>query len=54
LFEVYAEREGKLSSALELAERVQPFVLSRKAEERMLLDLVPSRVDRFKPFVLER
>lgn len=54
LFEVYAEREGELSSALELAELIQPFVLSRKAEERMLLDQVPARVDRLKPFVLER
>jgi AMP phosphorylase len=54
LFEIYAERSGKLESALELAERVQPFVLSRKAEERMLLDQVPSRVGREKAFMLER
>jgi AMP phosphorylase len=45
LFEVYAERESKLSSALELAEKLQPFVLSRKAEERMLLDKVPAQLD---------
>ena len=54
LFEVYAEREGKLSSALELAERIQPFVLSRKAEERMLLDQVPAKIDRAEPFTIER
>jgi AMP phosphorylase len=45
LFEIYAERESKLSLALELAEKLQPFVLSRKAEERMLLDKVPAQLD---------
>ena len=54
LFEIYAERDGKLASALELAEKLQPFVLSRKVEERMLLDQVPARVEREKPFMLER
>ena len=54
LFEVYAERNGKLESALELANRLQPIVLSRKAEERMLLDQVPARVERGKTFMLER
>ena len=54
LFEVYAERNGRLASALELAESVQPFVLSGKAEERMLLDQVPARVERPKTFLLER
>lgn len=54
LFEVYAERSSKLESALGLAERVQPVVLSRKPEERMLLDQVPERVVREKPFMLER
>ena len=54
LFEVYAERESKLESALELAKRLQPYVLSRKAEERMLLDEVPAKVTREKAFMLER
>ena len=54
LLEVYAEREGKLACALELAEHLQPIVLSRKAEEHMLLDQVPARVERDKAFVLER
>jgi AMP phosphorylase len=54
LFQIHAERAGKLSSALELAERLKPFVLSRKPEERMLLDQVPVRVVRDKGFVLER
>jgi AMP phosphorylase len=54
LFQIHAERAGKLESALQLAERLQPFVLSRKAEERMLLDQVPAKVTREKPFMLER
>jgi AMP phosphorylase len=54
LFEVYAERNAKLESALELANKLQPIVLSRKAEERMLLDQVPAKVAREKAFMLER
>src|SRR3972149_5847100 len=54
LFQIHAERTGKLESAFQLAERLQPFVLSRKAEERMLLDQVPAKVTREKPFMLER
>jgi AMP phosphorylase len=54
LFQVYAERAGKLESALQLAESLQPFVLSRKPEERMLLDQVPTKALGEKPFMLER
>jgi AMP phosphorylase len=54
LLQIYAEQAGKLASALELAERLKPFVLSRKPEERMLLDQVPLKVSRDKGFVLER
>jgi AMP phosphorylase len=54
LLEVYAERSTKLASALELAERLQPIVLSRKTEERMLLDQVPAKITREKPFIIER
>ena len=54
LFEVYAERNGKLESALDLAKQLNPIVLSRKAEERMLLDQVPAKVAREKAFLLER
>jgi AMP phosphorylase len=53
LFEVHAERNGKLESAVKLSTRLQPFVLSRKAEERMLLDQVPVKVARDKSFMLE-
>jgi thymidine phosphorylase len=54
LFQIHAERAGKLEPAFQLAERLQPFVLSRKAEERMLLDQIPAKVTREKPFMLER
>ena len=55
LFEVYAERSSKLESALELARKLEPVVLSRKAEERMLLDQYPAKIgERDKSFLLER
>jgi len=54
LLEIYAERSGKLQSALELAQRLQPFVLSKRAEERMLLDRFPEKIAADKPFMLER
>jgi AMP phosphorylase len=54
LFEIYAERSSKLDSALELASTLQPIVLSKKAEEQMLLDKVPSKVSSGKAFVLDR
>jgi AMP phosphorylase len=54
LLEIYAERSGKLESALELAKRLQPIVLSKRPEERMLLDRVPEKIAGEKPFMLER
>jgi len=54
LLEIYAERSGKLESALELAQRLQPIVLSKRPEERMLLDRVPEKIAGEQPFMLER
>jgi len=54
LLEIYAERSSKLESALELAKRLQPIVLSKKPEENMLLDRVPEKIAAEKPFMLER
>ena len=54
LFQIRAERPSKLESALELAETLQPYVLSRKPEERMLLDQVPAKVARDKVCMPER
>jgi AMP phosphorylase len=54
LLEIYAERSSKLESALELAKRLQPIVLSKKTEEQMLLDRFPKKIASEKPFMLER
>ncbi len=55
LFEVFSERPGKLEAALVLAKKLDPVVLSRKAEERMLLDQYPAKVgERDRSFLLER
>lgn len=54
LFEIYAERKSNLASALELAEKLEPVVLSKKVEERMLLDQFPAKEPHEKPFMLER
>jgi AMP phosphorylase len=54
LLEIYAERSGKLQSALELAQRLQPVVLSKRPEERMLLDRFPEKIATDRSFMLER
>jgi len=54
IFEIYAERESKLEDALDIAKRMQPLVLSRKSEERMLLDQFPAKTTRAKAFALDR
>ncbi len=54
LLEIYAERSSKLQSALKLAKRLNPIMLSKKNEERMVLDRVPKKIANKKPFMLER
>jgi AMP phosphorylase len=54
LLEIYAERSSKLSSALNLAKQLSPIVLSKKPEEKMILDLVPEKFTREKTFMLDR
>ncbi|KON32450.1 hypothetical protein AC478_00015 [miscellaneous Crenarchaeota group-1 archaeon SG8-32-3] len=54
LLEIYAERSSKLQSALDLAKKLQPIVLSKKHEEQMLLDRVPEKVTVDSTFTLER
>ena len=54
LYEIYAERDSKLESALTLATNLQPVVLSRKGEERMILDQVPGKSVQEKTFIMER
>jgi AMP phosphorylase len=54
LFEVYAERSSKLASALDLAKRLSPIMLSKKPEERMILDQIPEKTSHEKAFMLDR
>ncbi|MCW3994689.1 MAG: AMP phosphorylase [Candidatus Bathyarchaeota archaeon] len=54
LFEIYAQRSSKLSSALELASQLSPIVLSRKPEEKMILDTIPEKGMHEKTFMLDR
>jgi len=54
LFEIYAERNTRLESAVEVAEKLQPVGLSKKPEERMLMDRIPKPTVHKKTFILER
>lgn len=54
LFEIYAERSSKLASALELAKRLSPVVLTQKPAEKMVLDQVPEKLAHEKTFSLDR
>lgn len=54
LFEIYAERNNKLSTALKLAKKLQPIVLSKKIKDQILLDKIPEKFSAEKPFMLER
>jgi AMP phosphorylase len=54
VFEIYAERGVKLESARRLAKRLRPVGLSLKPEDRMIMERVPTRVERRKSFILER
>lgn len=54
LFEIYAERSSKLSSALLLAKQLSPIVLSKKPEEKMILDRIPEQATHEKTFMLDR
>jgi AMP phosphorylase len=54
LFEVYAERSSKLSSALELASQLMPIALSKKPQEKMILDQIPEKTTHEKTFMLDR
>ena len=54
LFEIYAERPSKLESALELAGQLSPIVLSKKPEERMIIDKIPEKTTHEKAFMLDR
>jgi AMP phosphorylase len=54
LLEIYAERPSKLESALALAKQLSPIVLSKKPEEKMVLDRIPEKITHEKNFMLDR
>jgi AMP phosphorylase len=54
LFHIFAETSVKLEAATALAEKLQPIGLTRRPEERMLMQRIPTRVVHKKSFVLER
>ena len=54
LFEILAERNAKLESAARLADKLQPVGLSKRPEDRMLIERIPTPVIHRKTFVLER
>jgi AMP phosphorylase len=54
LYEIYAERNSKLASALELANQLSPIVLTKKPAEKMILDRVPEKFSHEKSFSLDR
>jgi AMP phosphorylase len=54
LFEIYAERSSKLTAALELANQLSPIVLNKRPEEKMVLEIIPEKATREKPFMLDR
>jgi len=54
LFEVYAEKNTKLEAALKLSEQLAPIVLSKKPEEKMVLDTIPEKITHEKNFMIDR
>jgi AMP phosphorylase len=54
LLEIFAERSSKLTSAIELANTLSPIVLSKKPEEKMIIDQIPEKVTHEKAFSLDR
>ena len=54
LFEIYAEKTSKLTAALKLANELTPVTLSKKPEEKMVLDIVPEKLTQEKEFIIDR
>jgi AMP phosphorylase len=54
LFKIYAERNWKMEAAITLTETLRPIELSKRIEERILIDRLPIKVSPLKPFLLER
>ena len=54
LLEIFAEKNSKLTSALELAKQLNPIVLNNKPQEKMVLDQIPGKATHEKTFILDR
>jgi AMP phosphorylase len=54
LFTIYSDNYMRLNDAVNLVEELEPVVIGKKFEERMLLDKVFSEIPRKKIFMLER
>jgi len=54
LFEIFAERNSKLTAAIELVNQLSPVTLSKRYEEKMVLDTLPNRIFREKTFIIEQ
>jgi AMP phosphorylase len=54
LYEIFAERASKLEAALQLANQLSPIALSKRPEEKMVLDTIPERATHEKAFMLDR
>jgi AMP phosphorylase len=54
LFTIYSENNGKLESALKLAEEYKPVVVGKSLEEKMLMSQIPSKLPHRRLFMLER
>jgi AMP phosphorylase len=55
LFTIYSDNAGKLESALKLAEELQPVMVGKSLEEKMLMSQIPSKLPLHRRvFMLER
>lgn len=54
LFSIYSENKIHLENALKLVEELQPIIVGKSLEEKMLLDKVPSKIPHRRLFMLER
>lgn len=54
ILDIFAERSTKLESALMLANKLKPLGLSKKPEDRMLMERIPTVAVHKKAFILER
>ncbi|MBL7160108.1 MAG: AMP phosphorylase [Candidatus Aenigmarchaeota archaeon] len=54
LFTIYSNRTDNLNRAFKLAKDYEPVIVGKKLEERILLDMVPSKIPHRRIFMLER